>query len=1018
MADLLGNKVNVLGDLETALLILSAHLHDIGMVFSTADRQGITSDEPHWSNFLRENPRAFLDMRSQEQPSLEVVEWYCRWRHAERVFTFLHSIPVTDLRWETSDLREVLGELCVSHVKPIEAVRDSDVLASSFRTDTDLKFLAIVLRLADILDFDRSRSPEGVYEYLGLSRRSDRRHHLSDVEWQKHLCSEGFIFPNERVRGYKLDFVAGPTAPAVEDDVRQFLAVIEDEFRQCSSLLPYCSERWRDFALPASIDRNNIKSNGYRFGQYRFTLDQRQVIALFSGENLYLDSPFVLLRELLQNAIDTTRHRVVAEEALGHAGFRPEPISIDHWVDEQGYQWLRVDDFGMGMDEPIIRQYLLRVGSSYYNSVQFQADLLRSGADPTITIRPISRFGIGLLSCFLEGDRIEISTLRINADGSRGVPVRLSISGDQGFYTLQTPHLDPTPFPAKNGPTPGSGYRTTFGTSIAVRLSPLKESSALNVSSLLQQWVLAPPVPVAYNNRLIGGQPSTVMDRPWSRRTSVLLTASQMAAISEFIGYPIDTPLIVELIPLNISKHSTSPNIRGQILITAIVENDDWYNMRMELGYQTRNSLHWMNEFETTVQSWISVDRSTHDICIVIERGIWKNDVLEKANERDLLHRGRLGGALKLWKDEWTRGDFKKQLAVPIPQLSQEIGAEVRDLMMSLGRSWDSERVWCHNGIWFPSKHCENQTEGGEYPRLVFDVVEREGQTVSHWGLVALCDDPRPDLSPARDRLLQAPWAIYSASSFAFCKALREEGFDERDRDRWHGDSGHTVGKKPRVLGNLLGHVVGQEECMLGNILKDPLMTSECWGKEPVIETDRGYRSVHEIEETLRSESEVRLLGPFDLNPMQKSQDFMSLCVAALIQRELRFRAEVEKRKYGKSVSLVAVQGRPFVILEGLLLFPPLAFVPLGSTEGLRIGHQINLDHEFAKWLLQAAPQMNRLCPGLLAIIRSHLWKWTWNADLREKAVDEINQIVARVLAIGVDVRPRKTPLVSREDFD
>src|SRR5262249_45471930 len=151
-----------------------------------------------------------------------------------------------------------------SHDKSIEHLRGSNELVTNGVYGADLRFCAIVLRLADILDFDNTRSPESVYKHLGLARRDEPRKERSDVEWLKHLCSAGVRFPDARGKGYELDFVAGPDNPAVEHDVRQFLSVIKQELSYCEALLP----SWRDFPLPASINRGNIKPSGYRYGEY------------------------------------------------------------------------------------------------------------------------------------------------------------------------------------------------------------------------------------------------------------------------------------------------------------------------------------------------------------------------------------------------------------------------------------------------------------------------------------------------------------------------------------------------------------------------------------------------------------------------------------------------------------------------------------------------------------------------------------------------------------------------------
>ena len=134
----------------------------------------------------------------------------------------------------------------------------------------------------------------------------------------------------------------------------------------------------------------------------------------------------------------------------------------------------------------MIRNHLLKVGSCYYVTAQFQADLLRAkkslqtnlGEESEEDERgflPISRFGIGLLSCFIVGDRVAVNTNRQDAEGKPCTPVRLSLDGLHGFFTLQDPPLEPDPMPSPDGDE--TGYRTTSGTSIAIRLNPRQRAS-------------------------------------------------------------------------------------------------------------------------------------------------------------------------------------------------------------------------------------------------------------------------------------------------------------------------------------------------------------------------------------------------------------------------------------------------------------------------------------------------------------------------------------------------------------
>ncbi len=560
MEKLLGDKCQLLRPLEAAFLLLSAFFHDIGMVFKEEEREQLAGEQ-HWPEFLNSKPDAYLAVKKAGGIPPHIAEWYCRWRHADRVFVHLNELPDDGLKWGVTSIREMLGEVCRSHNL---GAKDLYNLPTEFRGEADLRFCAILLRLADILDFDRSRSPKAVYEYLGLSGRTESRRADSDVEWRKHLCSEGFRFPDSLYQGYKLSLIASPDEPGVEYDVRKFLDIIEGEMEECRTVLGSCSIRWRDLCLPGGVDRSHIQGNGYRYGEHRFTLDQGQVMDLLMGENLY-GEPYVFVRELIQNALDASRHRRFIERSWGSSGFEPEPIRVRHWIDPDGYQWVRFDDNGMGMDETIVEKHLLKVGSSYYRSSEFRAEVLRAQGVVREDFVPISRFGIGLLSCFMAGDRVEISTLRRVPDGGASNPIRLSLNGLYGFFIMQTPNLPPRPMPSPDHDQ--AGYRLQPGTSIAIRLDPCKESAAFEIEKLVKAFVACPPAPVEFDGNRIGGDPVVLVECPWLQKSTVALSEDDLRSVGLLVGREISGPLVVEFLPIDLTRHSPTPELKGQMVL-------------------------------------------------------------------------------------------------------------------------------------------------------------------------------------------------------------------------------------------------------------------------------------------------------------------------------------------------------------------------------------------------------------------------------------------------------------------
>ena len=80
------------------------------------------------------------------------------------------------------------------------------------------------------------------------------------------------------------------------------------------------------------------------------------------GDDLY-SSDATFIRELLQNALDAVRARRAVDYRWNWE--EENQIIVSGWSDKEENQWFRIDDSGIGMDEPAIMNYFLRVGRSY-----------------------------------------------------------------------------------------------------------------------------------------------------------------------------------------------------------------------------------------------------------------------------------------------------------------------------------------------------------------------------------------------------------------------------------------------------------------------------------------------------------------------------------------------------------------------------------------------------------------------------------------------------------------------------
>ena len=262
------------------------------------------------------------------------------------------------------------------------------------------QFCAALLRLADILDFDRERIPRILLTAWGFPIRSVPGAEVSLLEWQKHMAVHTLEINSDEV------VISAETHhPVIEKAIREFCSAIEREIRDTLAILRQNSVSVTGqyvIDLPGNV-RPRIRSAGYVYKDISLSLNQSRVMTLLMGERLYPE-PAAALRELLQNSIDACSVRQQMEgEAYG-----PQ-ISVSATRDEQERWWLEVSDNGCGMDEYVLSEYLLRIGSSYYSSPEFVR--LASRFEHTgKSFVPILRFGIGLVAVFLIADILEVTT--------------------------------------------------------------------------------------------------------------------------------------------------------------------------------------------------------------------------------------------------------------------------------------------------------------------------------------------------------------------------------------------------------------------------------------------------------------------------------------------------------------------------------------------------------------------------------------------------------------------------------
>jgi hypothetical protein len=450
MAMVLGRTLEELNPIEIALLILAAHFHDIGMVPEAAEWNAIESSKDfklHRDTWAVEHPNlgeleaqlssGILSSKRVVELALQRAELelamrsdFVRRTHGQRAADVIRGRYAVDPRLTSvsHNFADVLAELCLSHVRdPGDLSRlEPDRLVGV--QPVNVRYLAVVLRLADILDFDRERTPDDLFRTI---------HFTSDVslrEWEKHRGVNGWTIGPDQIR-FEMEF----EHPIYERAARQFLDWIDAELAASHDLVRSLPAAFASYQLhlPLRVNPSRVgpKNHAYVYHDLEFSLSRDEIVKLLMTEKLY-GSPDLCVRELLQNSLDALRYRS-ALFRLEDLEWKSGAVSFEHGVDADGTEFLRCADNGVGMDEAVILKFLTKVGRSFYRSPFFEQERQRF-RDRGIDFDPCSRFGIGFMSCFMLGDRIRIETRRTYGPNTApGKPWIVEINGLSSILVLK-----------------------------------------------------------------------------------------------------------------------------------------------------------------------------------------------------------------------------------------------------------------------------------------------------------------------------------------------------------------------------------------------------------------------------------------------------------------------------------------------------------------------------------------------------------------------------------------------------
>lgn len=491
---------------EAYLLAAAAYLHDAGMVTSDREkaeilgtdawREWVSGDSggaKRWAETLEfrsgthppdEGTRHFL---ADVQTRFLIAEFVRRVHHLRAADVVAqHQEALGRFAFDDPVLQRTIADVCVAHgLKPHELDdREKYPEHRDVRNDpVNVKFVAIILRLGDLLDMSIDRAcPLLLNAACPLSAESYA--HWSQYQRITHRSTTP-----ERIE---------ITAECQTQDEHRFLQDwcqwIVDEVAHARVVMARTARHgtWQPpkVGLEAPDQTINIRPATkaiYIPSKWIFELDRDAIFERLIHD-VYTD-PLSFVQELIQNALDAMRcqmYQDLSEQGLEppqyptlvdasirqryrlHVALEPHDLKNELSGEIENRQLLIVEDCGIGMDREVIERYFLQVGRSYYTTEEFRR---------SFRFAPTSQFGVGFLSVFAASDKVVVDTYKPSTAGS---PIRCVLTGPRGYLLTER------------------GRRSTPGTRVEVLLRERLPPRAL--TRAIVAWCRRVEFPISVND--------------------------------------------------------------------------------------------------------------------------------------------------------------------------------------------------------------------------------------------------------------------------------------------------------------------------------------------------------------------------------------------------------------------------------------------------------------------------------------------------------------------------------------
>ena len=454
-----GKPVVALSATEIYILIASSYLHDAGMVISDKEKAAILLSEDwrtwttgngggtkRWNDIQEFRKRAdetngHRDFIADIQTRFLIAEFIRRLHHLRSTSVVTqHQSTLGRFAFDDPTMLKTIADVCVAHGLKQYELDDNERYPERRDIGNDkvnVKFLAILLRIGDLLDISYDRACPLLLNAACPLPPDSLAH------WTQYKRVTHRLTAQDRI-----EIIAECETQEEHRYIQDWCQWLVDELNEAKFRMARAARH--NYWIPPKADLNTeiqirpSKNATYIPSKWVFELDKDAVFQILI-KDAYAE-PLTFIRELIQNALDAIRCQMYSDIIKAGKVLPEYPTNVDKQLrdrypvtisleerqvinplsgETESRQALIINDCGLGMDSEIIRKYFLQVGRSYYTTDEFKR---------SYSFIPTSRFGVGFLSVFGISDHVTVDTYKPTSQNNDGA-IQLTLTGPR-YYLL------------------------------------------------------------------------------------------------------------------------------------------------------------------------------------------------------------------------------------------------------------------------------------------------------------------------------------------------------------------------------------------------------------------------------------------------------------------------------------------------------------------------------------------------------------------------------------------------------